>query len=170
MKIAGVLLIVFSAASFGFRYAWNVRRRCDLIGQLLLALRLLKSELSAHGTPLPQAFGFLAAATSGSTAAYFSAAAKEMNKNRWMTPDRGLRLAESQLKELTGEDPVRQVLHDLGAGLGRFDLEGQLGGIGCAVARMEQFQKEAEAEKSLRCKTYRALGICAGLALAILLV
>lgn len=170
MKIAGAVMIVASASVFGFRYAWNITRRCDLISQLLLALRLLKSELSAHGTPLPQAFGFLAAATSGSTAAYFSSAAKEMNKNRWMTPDRGLRSGEEHLRELSDKDPIRQVLHDFGAGLGRFDMESQLCGIDCAVARLEQIQKEAESEKRMRGRTYRTLGICAGLALAIVLV
>lgn len=170
MKIAGSFMIVLSAGFFGFRYAGSVRRRCDLIGQLLLALRLLKSELSTYGTPLAQAFGVLAAATSGNAAVYFSSAAKEMNSKRWITPDKVLRAAESHLKELHEEDPVRQVLHDLGVGLGRYELESQLYSIANAEARMERLQAEAEKEKGLRCKTYRMIGVCAGLALAILLV
>lgn len=170
MKIAGSIMIVLSAGYFGFRHAGSVRRRCDLIGQLLLALRLLKSELSTYGTPLAQAFGVLAAATGGDAAAYFSLAAKEMNSKRWITPDRALWLAEGQLKDIPEQDPVRLVLRDLGVGLGRYELESQLNSIANAEARMEQLRTEAETEKGIRCKTYRMIGICAGLALAILLV
>ena len=170
MKTFGVVIIVVSAASFGFQYAASVRRRCQMIGQLLLALRLLKSEISTHGTPIPQAFGFLAAATNGSTADYFSDAAKEMARKRWLSADASLRGAEDKLKELQRDDPVKTVLHELGAGLGRFDLESQLNGIQCAIARLEQIQHDAEKDKTVHCRTYRTLGICVGLALAILLI
>ena len=87
-----------------------------------------------------------------------------------MTPDKGLRSSECHLNELNETDPIRQVLHDLGSGLGRFDMESQLCGIDCAITRLEQIQRDAETEKRMRGRTYRTLGICAGLALAIVLV
>lgn len=170
MKLAGVLFVVISAASMGFRFSYAVRQRCNLLGQLILALRLLKSELSAHGTPIPEAFAFLAASTKGSTAEYFSAAAKQMHQKRWITPEGSLEFASDKLKELLPDDPVRMILRDMASYIGRFELESQLSGIECAVIRLEEIRKQAEQEKTLRCRTYRALGLCAGLALAILLV
>ena len=170
MKLAGVLFVVISAASVGFRFSYAVRQRCGLLGQLILALRLLKSELSAHGTPIPEAFAFLAAATKGSAADYFSMASKQMHQKKWMTPEKSLEIASDKLRELSADDPVRMVLHDMALSIGRFDLESQLTGIDCAVARLEEIRNLSEQEKTLRCRTYRALGLCAGLALAILLV
>lgn len=170
MKTAGVVFVVISAASIGLRFAYAVRQRCHLLGQLLLSLRLLKGELSTHGTPLPEAFALLAAATNGSAAEYFSTAAKQMHQKRWMTPQASLCAAEDKLKELPGEDPVRKILRDLSAELGRFDLDSQLSGIDSAVSRLEEIRRTAEQDKTIRCRTYRALGLCAGLALAILLI
>lgn len=170
MKTAGAVLIVASAASFGFRYGWSVKRRAELIGQLLLGLRLLKGEISVYGTPLPQAFGVLAAATKGSAADFFSFAAREMNRNRHLSPQEVLENAGNQLKELRQDDPVRKVLRDFFAGLGRYDIESQICGISITIAGLEEILRQTEAEKGLRCRTYRALGICAGLALAIVLI
>lgn len=170
MKLIGILFVVISAASIGFRFSLAVRQRCDLLGQLLLALRLLKSELSSHGTPIPEAFGFAAAGTKGSAANYFSTAAKQMNQKRWLMPEKALELAAEELKELSADDPVKAVLRDFASCIGRFELESQLHGIDCAAARLEELRKLSEQEKTLRCKTYRTLGVCAGLALAILLV
>lgn len=170
MKLVGVLFVVISAASVGFRFSYAVRQRCSLLGQLILALRLLKNELSSHGTPVPEAFGFVAAVTKGSAADYFSAAAKQMNQKRWMMPEKALELAADKLKELSADDPVRTVLRDFASCIGRFELESQLNGIENVAARLEELRRLSEQEKTLRCRTYRALGLCTGLALAILLV
>ena len=170
MKLIGVMFVVISTASVGLHLSNAIRRRCDLLGQLILALRLLKNELSSHGTPIPEAFWFLAAATKGSAADYFSEAARQMHRKRCMMPEKALSLAEDKLRELSEDDPVRTVLRDFALCIGRFDLESQLNGIDNASARLEEIRKLSEQEKKLRCRTYRALGLCAGLALAILLV
>lgn len=170
MKIVGILFVMLSSLSVGLRYAHMVQQRCTTIGQIILALRLLKSELSTHGTPLPEAFGLLAAATFGSAAAYFSSAAKEMNRNRWISPKESLQMAEAHLKEFTIKDPAIQILRDLSSGIGKFDMDSQLNALENAISRFELLRHSAEQERSVRCRTYRTLGLCTGIALAILLI
>lgn len=170
MKLIGVLFVVLSAASVGFRFSYAVKQRCDLIGQLQVALRLLKSEISNHGTPLPEAFAVLAAATRGNVALYFSTAAKQMDQKRWMTPADSLVMAEDHLRELPANDPVRRILKELANGLGRLSWDNQLHSIDCAMVRLEEMRRIAEQDRTIRCRTYRTLGLCAGLALAILLI
>ena len=61
MKLVGMIFIVVSAGSVGFRIAVLLKRRCMLVRQFLRALQLLRSEISFCGTPLPQAFALMAA-------------------------------------------------------------------------------------------------------------
>lgn len=170
MKIIGVIFIVLSSLSVGLRYSYVVQQRCRTISQIIIAMRLLKSELCTRGTALPEAFGMLAAATSGSAAAYFSTAAKEMNRNRWMSPHDSLCMSESNLKEFSESDPVLHILRDFASGIGKFDLDCQVQSLDNIISRLEIVYRTAEQDKTVRSKTYRALGLCAGISLAILLI
>ena len=170
MKIAGIVFVVVSTVSIGLYFSHAVHVRCELIGQLIIALRLLKSEIFSHGTPLPEAFGTIAAATNDCTADYFSGAAKAMNQKPWISPSESLRMSEIHLSQIAENDPVRQILRDFSAGIGRFDLDNQLQCIESAIARLEALHYTAEQDKTVRCRTYRTLGLCAGLALVILLI
>ena len=51
MRMAGIVLIVLSAGSMGFRIAHSLRKRCRLLRQLLSALQLLKQEIGCCATP-----------------------------------------------------------------------------------------------------------------------
>ena len=158
MKLIGISFIIFSTASVGLRFAHAVKQRCDVIGQLILALRMLKSELLTHGTPFPEAFGVIAASSQGSTA-----------KKRWISPSDSLLLAEVHLVDLPEEDPVRKIVREFSLGIGKFDLDGQVKSIDNTLSRLEFVLHTAEQDKSVRCRIYRSLGLCTGLALAILL-
>ena len=137
---------------------------------MIIALQLLKSELSTHGTPLPEAFRVVAAAIKGSASLYFMTAAKTMNNRYWQTPSEVLRTAEVHLKELEHDDSVKEILRDFSAGLGKFDLQTQLQSIEGAITRLDFVYRAIEQEKNVRCRTYRMLGLCAGIALAIILI
>ena len=169
MKLIGISFIIFSTASVGLRFAHAVKQRCDVIGQLILALRMLKSELLTHGTPFPEAFGVIAASSQGSTAEFFASAAKTMAKKRWISPSDSLLLAEVHLVDLPEEDPVRKIVREFSLGIGKFDLDGQVKSIDNTLSRLEFVLHTAEQDKSVRCRIYRSLGLCTGLALAILL-
>jgi hypothetical protein len=71
----------------------------------------------------------------------------------------------------TDQSPLlKKLLLDLGRTLGHFDLDGQIQGIEAvrqeAVASLDKLTKDKEA----RLRSYQTLGLCAGAALAILLM
>lgn len=170
MRLAGIILIVVSTGSVGIRIARGLHRRCRFLRQLIDALQLLKNEIAVCATPLPQAFALMAVATDGPLERLFSAIAREMDRNRWTTPLAAVRKALNQTPELPESDPASQTLVDLAARLGKYDTDSQLQGIDLAVLRLTEVLHQAEVEKSTRSKTYQTLGICAGLAMAILLM
>ena len=148
MRMAGIVLIVLSAGSMGFRIAHFLRKRCRLLRQLLSALQLLKQEIGCCATPLPQAFALMAVSSDGSLEKLFSAMAREMDKNRWTTPLAAMRKALILVPELPEGDPAAQILLELAARLGKYDLESQLQGIDLAALRLGEELGRAEQERS----------------------
>ena len=170
MKLAGMIVILVSAGSVGFRIAAALKRRCRLLQQLLAALGVLQNEIGFCGTPLPQAFALAAVASEGTVEALFSAMAREMDRRRWLTPAAALEQAWQEQPDLREEEALRQCLLALAASLGKYDRDSQLTALEAAKTRLADLLHAAEQERSVRSRTYEALGLCAGLALAILLI
>lgn len=166
MRFAGVAFIVISAGSVGFQMAALLRKKCDLLNQILKALQLLRNEIAVCGTPLPQAFALLAASCNGALESLFGSTAREMDKNRWTTPHDAVSNALEPLREpLLGE-----IFLPLAKNLGKYDLDAQLQGIETAKLQAEQRLQEMEQERKIKSRTYQTLGVCTGLAVAILLI
>ena len=65
---------------------------------------------------------------------------------------------------------LRRLIYQLGKSLGRFDLPGQLKGIAAAKESCKRELRELERNREQRLRSYRTLGLCAGAALAVLLI
>lgn len=170
MKLAGMIIILVSAGSVGFRIAAGLKKRCRLMQQLLAAMAVLQNEIAFCGTPLPQAFALAAVASEGTTEALFSAMAREMDRRRWLTPAAALELAWQQQPQLRAEEDLHQLFLTLTACLGKYDRDSQTGALETAREGLTALLQSAEQERSVRSRTYEALCVCAGLALAILLI
>ena len=101
MRLAGIVLVVLSAGSVGFRIALALKKRCRLLRQLIAALQLLKNEIAVCATPLPQAFALMAVAVDGPLEQLFSAVAREMDRNRFLTPLMAVRQALREIRYRT---------------------------------------------------------------------
>lgn len=169
MKYAGMMFVLVSAASVGLRMSAFLRGRCRLIRQLLTSLQILRNEIWVCGTPLPQAFALIAVSASGAVERLWAYLAREMDKRRWVTPmnamDQGLK-HDSVWQQ---EEQICDILCQCAAGLGKYDRTNQLQVIDQAVNALSELLKQTEQEHNVRGKTYRTLGICAGLSMVILL-
>jgi len=166
MKLAGIVFIVGSAGVMGVRISLSLRKRCELLRQLLQALAVLRSEIAFCGTPLPQAFALMAVQCSGTLETIFSSAAKQMDRQRWMTPLQAMELAIAESRETF----LAPILRELFAQLGRYDLEAQVRAVDGAQSRTKTLLSQLEQERNRKTGTYETLGICAGIAVAILLL
>lgn len=166
MKILGISFIVLSSGTVGFQMAAMLRKRCALMRELDNLLQLLKNEIGLCGTPLPHAFALLSASADGIWETVFSGIAKEMDKNRWATP---YEATETVLSQVHDRD-ISELLLPLMKKLGKYDLEAQLQGIETARLQLGMLLRELELERKMKSKTFQTLGICTGLAVAILLI
>ena len=170
IRIIGAGLVVLSASAVGFGFARAVRLQCAQLEGLLWALEFMKSEMSAHLTPLPGIFGMLGSCRQKDVALFFTAAADALGTPPGCTlPVSFKRGFEASQSFRPGETAV-QTLYALSAGLGRFDLESQLAAIEQAKGHITRALLNLQAQKPGRCRSYETIGVCAGLALAVILL
>ena len=166
-KWIGAIFVLFSCGGFGFRIAHAYRQRERLLHQLLNTLETMSSELEYHLTALPVLSRKASADTSGVLRDVFANLARELE---WQSePDAECCMSAAVSASCLTSDTKRLLL-GLGRTLGRFDLEGQLKGIDGisreAAAELDRLTKNQDA----RLRSYQTLGLCAGAALAILLL
>lgn len=168
MKVIGALLIVAGSSCFGMSLAASHRTEIKALRQLISVLAYMKNELQYRLTPLPQLCRQAAAESSGVIRELLLQLCSELE--RQVAPDANICMnaAMSQCRNLPKH--TEEYLIMLGQSLGRFDLQGQIAGLE-SVRQACQIKLEAmETDKESRLRSYQTLCLCAGAALAILLI
>lgn len=169
IRLLGAMLIICAAGYVGVSQAMLLRQRARVLAGLQTTVDLMKNEISGHLTPLPEVCKLASLAAPGPLSDFFARLSQDL-----LDPEAGTvqQLIRRNLDryDLLLRSPERQTLLDLGAALGRYDVEGQLRALDLAGTRLEGFAKQAQAEQKERSKACGVLGVCAGLALVILLV
>lgn len=167
-KWIGAILIMASCSGCGFAIAAGKRREEQLLYQLIGILQFLEADLQYRLTPLPELCRLAAGETKGILRTVFLNLYREL---KWQKlPDAGSCMYAAIQR--SGEIPpkVRRLLVQLGHTLGRFDLPGQLQGIQSVRKRSEETLDAIRKNRDERLRSYQTLGICAGAALAIILI
>lgn len=168
LKLIGIFLIVGGCGSCGFAMAGEYRRLEACFRQTVSALEIIQCEIQYRLTPVPEVCRILTRACTGPVGAFFEELGREL-----ALPDAGeLYVCAGAAASRVGDLPpsCRQVLLDLCSMLGRYDVEGQLVAIVAAKEACTRNLEEITAGQADRMKSYKALGLCGGAALAILLL
>lgn len=164
----GAILIVFSCTGCGFSIAAGKRKEEHLLYQILHILQFMESELRYRLTPLPDLCRMAAGEVKGVLRDVFINLFRELNDRKM--PDAGSCMAAVLTKNEEIPSTVRHLLSQLGYSLGRFDLEGQLEGLRAIQRRCEDSLGRIQQNRDERIRSYQTLGICAGAALAVILI
>lgn len=167
-KWIGAILIVASCSGCGFAIAAGKRREERLLFQLMEVLQFMEADLRFRLTPLPELCRMAAGEEKGILHTVFLNLYRELSCQK--LPDAGSCMYAALRR--SGEIPtrVRRLLVQLGNTLGRFDLPGQLQGIEAVRKRCEESLASIQKNRDERLRSYQTLGICAGAALAIVLI
>ena len=167
MKLIGALMIVLAGAWSGASPVLRLRRRQRVLESLVAAMVLLRAELCSSLTPLPALFEKLAERTEGAVSDFFRRMARDMQSEPLASP---LQLMRRHLPVLGQEPRENAVMLELGNALGCYDLESQLRMVDAAQTRLEQAAAYCNKRILGEGRSWGTLGICTGLALAIVLV
>lgn len=135
--------------------------------QLLQSLDWMECELTCRATDLPLLFFGAAERFRGSLGDLFSAMARSLSARA--APDAACCMQEA-MACVSLPRKVRDTAAALGTSLGEFHLEGQLRQLRGVRADCARILEEHTNNRDNRVRSYQTLGLCGGLALAILLM
>lgn len=164
----GAVLIVAGCGSCGFYAAAAGNREVKILKGILRAVSFMESELRYNLKPLPVLCAETAGISKGSIREIFENLSKELESQ--LLPDAASCMASAIEKSHDIPGRARQLLHQMGQTLGRFDLTGQLNELEQLFASCEKELNICTQGQENRLKGYRTLGLCTGAALAILLL
>ena len=164
----GAALIIAACGGTGLSMAMADKREEQLLHQLSESLAYMASELEFRVTPLPQLCRKTAACSSGTIQKLFLSMAKELEEQTFPLASDCMRSALEQINDLPTS--VRTLCRELGKTLGQLDLTGQLQGLSRVEDLCNHRCKRMENNREQRLRSYRTLSLCAGAALAILLL
>ncbi len=168
LKLFGSVLIIVGCGGFGLLIAANYRREEKSLQALLEALEYMLSELRFHLPPLEQLCIGASKLSNGVVSQVLLSLSRELNAQ--VAPDgescmRAALNATRDVPVLTGN-----MLRLLGKTLGKFDLEGQIKGLQNVADEVRKNIILLSTDRDNRLRSYRTLGFCAGISLAILLI
>ena len=135
---------------------------------LIDALLRIRHELQYRLTPLPEIFAALGGSRNREIAEFFSRLAALLSSAQTCTVGYACRLA--QTRGLSLSSAARGTILSLFDSLGRYDLEGSVQALDLALSRLREEAKALQNSAAARCRTYLTLGVCTGLAAAVILI
>lgn len=168
IRLIGVVLVLAGASSFGIGKAIQFYRQSRQLREFCHALEILKCEMNYSLAPLPQLCRISAKRAGGTAEAYFNQYAQALDEGLPRTKA-GQRAMENT-KSLTLPDDAKMALLELCDSLGRYELEGENNLLQLTAHRLRTASERCESEKKPLAKSYAALSVCTGIALAILML
>ncbi len=167
-KLLGVILIVFGCGGVGFKIASSHRMEEKALRELIRILDFMQCELQYRLTSFPELCEQAAKEFNFVSGKVFNDLTLEIEKQ--IVPDIA-RCMNTVLDRRNDIPPITcSMLKLLGASIGRFDLAGQLKGLESARQECRRNLEEIMSNRDIRLRSYQTLGLCAGAALAILLI
>ena len=167
-KIIGAILVVVACGGFGFRMAAAHRSDMAHLRDLIGVLDYMECELNYRLTPLPRLCRQAAAEHKKTLGNLFTLLADALESQ--ISPDAEHCMYSALAQCSPFPKSTEECLRELGSSLGRFDLEGQLMGLKAVRTTCRRKLEELNSNKDVRLRSYQALGLCTGAALAILLI
>ena len=166
-KWIGAALIIAASCGFGFTLISGHRREEGTLRALIGALDYMSSELHFRATPLPELCRGAANSSGKGIDRVFTYLGQAMEDST--APDVS-KCMDSALESVELPRSSRDNLQLLGASLGHFDLDGQLLGLDSVRTSARKELEKLTTDRDQRLRNYQTLSLCAGAALAILLI
>lgn len=167
IRLMGAALLVTGCGGFGFTLAAAHHREKSMLRKLIQALQEMEWELKYRMPVLAGLCRTAADASAGTIREIFlELEAKLLGREVFdISACMNAMVVRRDLPR-----SIRKNLKQLGSSLGRYDLEGQLQGLEAVRRQCRRDLKKLEENSGQRMRNYQTLALCAGAALAILLM
>ena len=167
MKWIGAILVILGCGGAGMAMASAYRTEETLLRQLGECIAWMECQLDSRGADLERLFSQAAQRCGGVVGALFAQMSAELSAR--VAPDAFVCM-RSAVDKIRLPEKTAAVALALGRCLGEFHLEEQLRQLSLVQAECARVLQEHTRNRDDRLRSYRILGLCAGLALAIVLL
>lgn len=168
LKLIGAALVLTSCGGIGLLMSSCYKREETLLREMIGILDFMQCDLQYRLTPLPELCVNAAGEHHGILGRVLQTLAAELESNGSPSAANCMVRAVGSATDLPHF--VKMALLKLGDVMGRFDLDGQVMGFESVREYCRKKLEEMEQNRDQRLRSYQTLGLCAGAALAILLV
>lgn len=168
MKLFGAALIILACGGYGFMMANAHRKEVKALQNIITTISYIKCELQFRNTALPELCSRAAKVTQGCISRFFQSLAAELEAQ--ICPDTNECLLNALSRHPDIPPSSTEAIVNMGTTIGVFDLTGQLDGLNRVLLQSEEALSKLTKQQDIRIRSYQTLGLCAGAALAILLV
>ena len=168
MRWIGAVVVIFCGGYFGFSMAASQKRDERTLCEIITAIEYMQCEIQYRLTPLPMLLEQASTQIAGTCSVVFAELATELENQ--ISPEVSCCMEAILHKRTDIPKCSREVFLALGQRLGRYDLQGQLDELHCVDALCKRYLSQLENNRDIRLRSYQTLGICAGAAIAILLL
>ena len=168
IRLIGAVLVITASTAMGFGVAAAHKKETLALQHLIRALEFMSWELEYRMPPLSELCRLTALQVTGPVRMLFMNLERELQMQIAADATCCMAVAIDKTDKLPAI--VIQNLLLLGKTLGRFDLSGQLSGIASVCQLCCRDLEGLQNNQQLRLRSYRTLGICAGIALVILFI
>lgn len=168
IKLIGAFMIIAGCGGFGFYMAAAHKAEETTLTRLTAILDYMECELQYRLTPLPTLCRQAASESTGILRNVFQNLSCELEGQ--VSPDVASCMHAAIMKSPRIPALTERCLKLLGSSLGRFDLQGQLRGLDSVRGFCRTKIAELSRNRDTRIRSYQTLSLCAGAALAILLI
>ncbi|MBE6111541.1 MAG: hypothetical protein E7195_00805 [Peptococcaceae bacterium] len=169
VKVGGILLLIGAGTAIGFYRAYGFRKRIADIIMLQNAFRLLETEIFYTLTPVPAAMELLEQKLPSPVQHFFHqvwCAVQNEQMSVFQAWEQGIVILEQET--FCGREELGAV-QSFGLSLGDGDLAAQQKNFQLLQQRLQYALEEAEREKLQQGHMWQYVGVCASMAVAILL-
>ena len=167
LKIRGSVMIIAASAFIGYMYGERTKKEIDVMKSLLRCVMIIESEIRYVGTPVKEIFRIIAK-TGELWNDFFCAAADKLD-GKDMT-DMWDDIIDNQTVSRNMSVCDRRELIRFFSGLGKSDIEGELGRIKLYTEYIRGRIEGLLGEAVNKVKLFRVLGVTAGLFITILIL
>ena len=167
-KLIGALFVIAACGGFGFKLVSAHLKEERMLRQLTSVLDYMACELQYRQTPLPLLCRQAASETGGMLGEILLSFTHNLEDQISSEVSGCMKISLDAFKEIPSL--TRDAMELLGRSLGRFDIQGQLLGLEAVRTQCRRNLEELNQNKSVRLRGYQTLALCAGAALAILLL
>jgi len=168
IKIFGVVMTVVGCGGVGFQIAASYRKEEKSLQQLSQILEFMECELQYRMTSLPELCRQAGRTYKQTPGGVFSDLATELESQ--ISPNVACCMAAVLRKNKNIPPITRSMMEQLGASIGKFDVSGQVKGFISVNEACKRNLYALSEGRDARLRSYQTLGLCAGAALAILLI